>query len=129
MLDLMNYTKYIMSSSENNIMKLFGENVKYYRNLANLTQFELSEKIGRTEESISNIERGISTAKIDILVDLSKTLGIEIDDLFQENHHKKIKKENITLIRNILGNIKQKDTSFLNMILSHLQNLEKNCKK
>jgi DNA-binding XRE family transcriptional regulator len=83
-------------------------------------QFELSKKIRRTEESISNIEQGISTAKIDILVDLAKTLEVEIDDLFQEN---------IVLIRNILGIIKQNDILFLNMILSYLQNLEKFCKK
>ena len=106
-------------------MKTFGEDIKYYRNLANLTQQELSEKIGRTEESISNIERGISIAKIDILVDLAKALGVEINDLFVEKNHRKITKEEVVLTRNILSILKQKDPTFLNIILSHLSNLEK----
>ena len=114
-----------MSRMNNSSMKSFGENVKYYRNIANLTQQELSEKIGRTEESISNIERGISTPKIDILIDLAKALKVEINDFFIERNHGKIIKEEVVLIRNILSILKQKDSSFLNIILNHLSNLEK----
>ena len=112
-------------TTKNNFIKTFGDNVKYYRNLANLTQQELSEKIGRTEESISNIERGISVAKIDILVDLAKALDVEINDFFIEKNHRKITKEEVVLIRNISSILKQKDPTFLNIILSHLNNLEK----
>ena len=44
----------------NDIKKDFGDKVRYYRKLKNLTQSQLSERINKTEETVSNIERGIT---------------------------------------------------------------------
>ena len=70
-----------------------GRNVKYYRKLYNLkkgkmTQEKLAEEvdvctalIGNSESE--NIEQGVSVIT---LVKLSKTLGVSIDDLLNQNH-------------------------------------------
>lgn len=40
------------------LLRVIGENVKKYREKANLTQAELAEKIGIGTASVSRIERG-----------------------------------------------------------------------
>jgi len=118
-----------MAIQNKDTSKNFGENVKYYRVLANLTQQQLANKIERTEETISNIERGVSIAKIDILPDLAQALNISIDKLFQQENNDQIEKENVVLLRKILQLIKTKDISFLEVIFENLKNLEKIYKK
>lgn len=62
--------------------KKFGENVRYYRKLAHLTQEQLAEKAGVAPNTIGYIERGknsIHFSKIPLLAD---ALGIEIYKLF-----------------------------------------------
>lgn len=56
--------------------------LKSQRKQAGLTQAELADAIGRTDEAISNIERGRSLPNLETLVAISQTLGIPIRDFF-----------------------------------------------
>ncbi len=70
-----------------------GKNVKYYRKLYNLKKGKMTQEmlaeavdvctalIGNLESE--NIEQGVSVIT---LVKLSKTLGVSIDDLLNQNH-------------------------------------------
>ena len=114
-----------MDDRVKNTVTIFGENVRYYRLLAKLTQKQLADKINRAEETISNIERKKSLAKIDVLKDLSIALGITIDELFVEEKNSQIPKENVKLTRDILANLRHQNKNFLFTILEHIKNLNK----
>lgn len=64
------------------VIKSIGNKVQYYRKMKDLTQEELANKINKTVETISNVERGIFGVKIETLFDLSEALQIELCDLF-----------------------------------------------
>lgn len=62
--------------------KLFGAKVRYYRNLAKLTQEQLAEKTGISPNTIGYIERGKNTIRFTKIPLLAEALGIEVYKLF-----------------------------------------------
>src|SRR5258708_32838527 len=58
-----------------------GLRVRAYRLERRLTQEQLAEKLGRAVETISNLERGISTPSDATLDRLARALDVSIDDL------------------------------------------------
>lgn len=52
------------------------------RKKLNMSQKELADKLGVTQGAISQWENGISTPRIEKLIELAKLLGCSIDDLF-----------------------------------------------
>jgi len=69
---------------ENNfdVQKLFGENVQKYRKENNLTQTELSEKIGVSQKHLSDIEAGIKFPSAKLMENISKELKVSPAILF-----------------------------------------------
>ena len=61
------------------IKKSFGKKVKYYRSLKLLTQSQLASKIGRTEETVSHIERGMNLTQLEVIENIAKALSSSID--------------------------------------------------
>lgn len=57
------------------------KNICTYRKLLNLTQEELSNKLGGSKNLVSNYENGISTPDIYTLVKLADIFDITIDEL------------------------------------------------
>jgi transcriptional regulator with XRE-family HTH domain len=58
--------------------------VRAARQRLQLTQEELAELVGRTPESISNIERSQQLPSLDTLTDLARVLQIPIVEFFEE---------------------------------------------
>lgn len=59
-----------------------GALIAYYRNKAGLTQAELSEKVGMSQEWTSQVERGrIRRPRVDVLMRISKVLDAPLDQL------------------------------------------------
>lgn len=50
-----------------NVKNIFGENLRHYRKLRNITQEELSERLGITPTHLSRIENGKSFVTADLL--------------------------------------------------------------
>ena len=68
------------------LLGTIGENVKKYRENANLTQAELAEKVGNGTASVSRIERGEKRMKLETLRAVAEALDISVGLLFyQEN--------------------------------------------
>lgn len=63
---------------------MIGENLKKIRKSRNLTQEKIAELTGLPQSTISNIEKNISSPKIDTLSKLAKGLGIEVSELIKE---------------------------------------------
>jgi transcriptional regulator with XRE-family HTH domain len=59
-----------------------GAGVRAARRRAGLTQEALGQAIGKTPESISNIERGKQLPMIDTLAAMSAALGVPLSELF-----------------------------------------------
>jgi transcriptional regulator with XRE-family HTH domain len=59
-----------------------GSKVRAARRRAGLTQDELAGRIGKTPESVSNIERGQQTPTLETLAALARELGLPIAEFF-----------------------------------------------
>ena len=60
------------------LLGIIGENVKKYREKANLTQAELAEKVGIGTASVSRIERGEKRMKMETLRAFADALDISV---------------------------------------------------
>lgn len=64
------------------LAKKFGVKLKYYRNLRNLTQEQLSVSIGADVRYISDIERGKRNITLKTIHRFSEALEIDVKNLF-----------------------------------------------
>lgn len=60
-----------------------GQRIKALRRRAGLTQRGLADALGRQEETISAIERGLNLPSEDTLVGLSRTLSVPVHAFFE----------------------------------------------
>lgn len=61
--------------------RILGDNLRKYREKADLTQERLAEKAGLSVVFISLLENGWRTASFDSLLLISKALGVTMEDL------------------------------------------------
>lgn len=65
---------------------VFGENVRKYRKIANMTQESLAEMCDCNIGHIGHIENGNNKPSLDIAVKIANSLGVTIDQLMVENY-------------------------------------------
>lgn len=106
-----------------NIKRSFGQRIKYYRKLKGLTQAELAYSIDKTEETISNIERGANSTKLEVIDNIAQILSVDIMELFNFSEEIKIKdQEKFVLIKEVIKILDEKDKKYINGLLSLLKN-------
>jgi transcriptional regulator with XRE-family HTH domain len=64
------------------IYLLIGKRIKHLRRLRNLTQAQLAEKVNLSVNYISQIETGVASPTITVLVAIAKELDVELKELF-----------------------------------------------
>lgn len=64
------------------MIRLFGLKVQTHRRRCGLTQEGLAEAIGKSVDTISNLERGISSTRMDTALDIANVLGVTLAELF-----------------------------------------------
>lgn len=62
--------------------KLLGQRIRELRKERGLTQEQLSEKVGKTDEVISNIETGAASTRLSTLFDIADALKVSLLDIF-----------------------------------------------
>ena len=67
---------------DSNLKVYLASQLRSCRRQAGLTQAELAEKVRRTDEAISNIERGKSIPSLETLVAISTALSLPLRDFF-----------------------------------------------
>jgi transcriptional regulator with XRE-family HTH domain len=67
------------------LKRLIGAKVRIARTHKHMTQEETAELIGRTTESVSNIERGRTLPTIETLGRLAKALDVPLRDFFDDS--------------------------------------------
>ena len=79
-----------------NFKKLFGSRIRYLRNLAELSQEKLAERVGLSTKTISYIENGKNTISFNKLQLIADGLGVPVYKLFvftdYENHREMLEK-------------------------------------
>lgn len=75
----------VMNNNEFDLYEAIAANIKRYRKSANITQAELSERVGVSHEFIRRIEskKGTKTFSVDTLYKISLALDISISKLFE----------------------------------------------
>lgn len=69
---------------ETDLKQFIGGQLRALRRAAKLNQAELAERIERTAEAISNIERGKSLPALDTLLAIAQVLGVPIHAFFPD---------------------------------------------
>lgn len=104
------------------LLRVIGENVKKYREKANLTKAELAEKIGIGTASVSRIERGEKRMKLETLRAFADALDISVGLLFyQENKNELI----LTLAKMLDGQSSEFIESIMALVRVCMENFEK----
>lgn len=75
-----------------NIRKILGANIKYYRFSLGFTQEQLAEICDLSPRYISDIENGKGNIKIDTLENIAKCLKIDSYLLIKEQKHRALPK-------------------------------------
>lgn len=60
-----------------------GERIRHYRSLSHITQAQLAEKLSRSTNHISDIERGLSGISPAMILELCDIFNISADDLLR----------------------------------------------
>lgn len=72
-------------------IKDLGNNIRLLRARSNLNQMEFAEKIGITQSTLSNYEKGNATPSLEVLITIATTFLVSIDWLVgisaSENKH------------------------------------------
>lgn len=86
----------------------FGRRVQSLRKAEGLTQEVLAQRIGRSVDTISNIERGFSSTRIETAAAIADALGTTLSDLFDfqavpssEREARRLTNELLTLVMNL----------------------------
>jgi len=64
-----------------------ANNIAEFRKKANLTQYELANKLNYSDKAISKWERGESLPDVLVLKKIADLFGVKIDDLLQQNNN------------------------------------------
>ena len=64
------------------LKRRFGQHVQGLRESVGLTQEQLAERIGRSVDTVSNIERGVNATRIEVAYQIAVAVGVRLPDLF-----------------------------------------------
>jgi transcriptional regulator with XRE-family HTH domain len=70
----------LLSEKENaDLLKRIGSNIAHYRDLRNMTQNQLAQKISISKDSLSRIERGCYNRNLSVVMLYRIAKGLDVD--------------------------------------------------
>jgi transcriptional regulator with XRE-family HTH domain len=75
------------------IAEQIGERIREIRRAKGMTQAALAEATGRTEDSVSQIERGLNLPTIDTVLALARALTVPVDHIISSPELRKVDAE------------------------------------
>lgn len=97
--------------------RLFGQKVQSYRRQRNLTQEELAERIQRSTDTVSNIERGVSSTRIETAFRIAEVLGVPVVEFFDVETLAPADRERRELIRKLLDVVATEQPDVLETVI------------
>ena len=107
------------------LKQALGSKVRAARKRAGITQEELAAKIGKTPESISNIERGRQLPMIDTLAVLAEALAVPLSELFDDVGAPAQSARRLTLEANLREMVRSLDDETLSTAIEQVAVLAK----
>lgn len=106
---------------QDEFLKILGYQVKKRRKAFNLSQEDLAEKIDKSVDTVSNIERGKGAPRLDTALDIANTLGVELFELFQVHDMSTDDKAKMKKLDTILDLLKDQPDEMLDFTLKQTQ--------
>ncbi len=103
------------------VCRPFGQRVQTLRKRQGLTQEELAQQIGKSVDTISNIERGFSSTRIETAVAIADALGTTLSDLFDFQAVPPAQREARRLTNELLELIRPLDASTIEAITAQVE--------
>ena len=103
------------------VRRAFGKRVQTLRKRQGLTQEKLAQQIGKSADTISNIERGFSSTRIETAVMIADTLGTTLSDLFDFQTVPPAQREARRLTNELLELIRPLDASTIEAITAQVE--------
>jgi transcriptional regulator with XRE-family HTH domain len=93
----------------------FGIKVRTLREAQRFTQDELADRIGRSVDTVSNIERGIYATRIEVAGRIAQALKVDLAELFdfRDNVKPSADREHRRIVRNLTSLLNDLDTKNL----------------
>ena len=99
----------------------FGLRVQALRKRRQLTQEDLAEQIGRSVDTVSNVERGASSTRIETAFRMAEVLGVEITDLFEINLADGADRQRRQLIERLVDLVSGEDDEIVEAIIAQAE--------
>ena len=108
---------------QDELLKVIGFQVKKHRKAMNLSQEDLAEKIDKSVDTVSNIERGKGAPSFETALDVANALGIELFELFQVNEMSTHDKQKMKVLDSICDLLKDQPDEMLHFTLEQTKQL------
>ena len=106
-----------------NYLKSLGRRIKSLRKEKNLSQDRLSEKIDKSVDTISNIERGKFAPRLDTALEIARALDVELFELFRVRDLPLSEMQRTKLLDEIFDLLQDQPEEILRFALSQTQQL------
>lgn len=103
--------------------RIIGLRIREARKAAGLTQDALAERLGRTVESISDLERGKSLPSLEGLAAIADVLGLRLADLLTGIEAEAVDREQLALESRAMAAIRTLDKTRLWIAFKQLEAL------
>lgn len=109
--------------SHDDYLKSLGHRIKTLRKAKNLSQEALSEKIDKSVDTISNIERAVSAPRLETAIEIARALDVEPYELFRIRDLPLSDKQRTKLLDEIFDLLQDQPEEILRFTLSQTQQL------
>lgn len=103
--------------------KQIGSSVRELRRVRKLTQANLAEAVSRTEDAISQIERGVNIPNVVTLFALSQALEVPVDALLTSSFDEQSSSDRREMIQHAIAVLWSLDEPVLGIALKQLDAL------
>lgn len=103
--------------------KILGNHVKSLRKAQNLSQEQLAERIDKSVDTVSSIERGKMYPRFETAIQIADTLDVELYELFQVYDMSVDDKRKIKLTQQIIDLLQDQPEEILKYILEQTRQI------
>lgn len=107
-----------METERTEVLSIIGQNIRSARLLKGLTQEVLSEKISKSTNFVSLIERGSCGCSLTTLVDICNVLGVDVSVIFNGL----ISTTNIDNVAKSLSMLEGEDRDIVDNLITYIVN-------
>lgn len=119
----------MMNTKENferDLNTFAGNKIKEFRKKKKLTQKQLGELIDKSDNTISNYEKGLIALNQDVLFSLAEALDVKVDDFFPQKDASGSLHQAVTTTDE---NLTVGDMAFLKELMDYIKSLDENERK